>query len=53
MKRIVIDVNVDKKCSRCGKGGAMPSGLCMKCAAKAIKNGELDHILHKPTEGHP
>ena len=46
-----IHVDLDVKCKRCGKGGAMrESGICMACMTKAIKHGELDHILkrHKP-----
>jgi len=41
-------INLDAKCKRCGKGGAVNnSGLCMACIAKAVKNGEFDHILNK------
>jgi uncharacterized OB-fold protein len=47
---MTIHVNLDKKCSRCGKGGAMQNGICMKCFSKAIKNGELDHIINKYKE---
>ena len=49
-KPYVISVDLDAKCKRCGQGGAMQNGLCMKCMAKAIKNGEFAHILdkHKP-----
>ena len=42
-----ITVDLDKKCVRCGKGGAMQNGICMGCMAKAIEHGELDHILKK------
>jgi hypothetical protein len=43
----VIHVDLDKKCRRCGKGGATQSGLCMACIAKAVKRGEFNHILKK------
>lgn len=46
-KPYTIHVNLDAKCERCGKGGAMQNGICMSCMAKAIKNGELDHILNR------
>jgi len=47
-----IHVNLDAKCKRCGKGGAVNnSGICMGCMAKAIKNGELDHIIKKYKPG--
>ena len=47
MADAVIKVNLDAKCTRCGKGGATQSGICIPCITKAIKNGELDHILNR------
>lgn len=48
MSHAIIHVNLDAKCTRCGKPGAVEkSGICMSCVAKAVKNGELDHILNK------
>jgi len=50
-KPYTIHVNLDAKCKRCGKSGAVEkSGICMACVAKAVKDGEFDHILkkHKP-----
>ena len=46
-KPFTIHVNLDAKCKRCGKGGAMQNGICMPCMTKAIKNGECDGILKK------
>ena len=47
-KSPTIHVNLDAKCTRCGKGGVVEnSGICMACVAKAVKNGELDHIINK------
>ena len=46
-----IHINLDAKCKRCGKGGAVnQTGICMACVAKGMKDGEFDHILkkHKP-----
>lgn len=31
-----IDIDLDKKCKECGKGGATPSGFCLGCVNKAI-----------------
>lgn len=28
---IKIDIDMDKECTECGKAGATPSGLCLKC----------------------
>jgi len=50
--KFTINVNLDTKCKRCGKGGTVnKTGICMACVAKAVKNGEFDHILnkHKPS----
>jgi hypothetical protein len=32
---ITIDMNA--KCAECGKPGAVPSGICMGCTAKAFR----------------
>lgn len=43
-----LHINLDAKCERCGKGGAVnQSGICMACVAKALKKGEFDHIIKK------
>lgn len=31
-----ITIDMDKKCAECGRGGAMPSQICLKCTSKAI-----------------
>lgn len=31
-----ITIDLDKKCGECGKGGAVPSGICLSCTAKAF-----------------
>ena len=41
-----ITINIDKRCKRCGKTGACDNGLCLDCVLKALKNGELEHILN-------
>lgn len=50
-----IDINLDKKCARCGKGGATQSGYCLECISKGIKEGKYDDILKakgRPTTEH-
>lgn len=49
MAKFEISINLDKKCDRCGKGGAAPSGICLHCAAKMIGSGEMDRIKNKQT----
>ena len=52
MAYATIHVNLDTKCKRCGKGGVVEqSGICMACVAKAVKNGEFDHILKRYKQG--
>lgn len=31
-----VTIDLDKKCAECGKGGAVPNGLCLKCTTKAV-----------------
>lgn len=31
-----VTIDMDKKCAECGRGGAVPSGICLKCTSKAI-----------------
>ena len=33
---IVINISMDRKCSKCGKKGATESGVCLNCVAKHI-----------------
>ena len=42
-----IEINLDKKCKRCGEKGATKNGLCLKCVTLALQRGEFDHILDK------
>ena len=35
-RSITIEIDEDRKCVECGKGGAMPSGICLGCADKAL-----------------
>ena len=42
-----IEIDEDKKCLRCGKGGAVNGNYCMACILKNLKEGKYDHILKK------
>ena len=33
---VMLSINLDAKCAECRKGGATPSGLCLKCCTKAM-----------------
>lgn len=41
MANVTLTINMDSKCAECGKPGATPSGICMKCAAQAMKAGAV------------
>lgn len=41
--KIDFTINMDQKCRRCGKKGAVNGSLCLKCITKAIGAGEFDH----------
>lgn len=41
MTDFTIDINMDKKCAECGKGGATQSEVCLSCAAKAIQGKKM------------
>lgn len=32
----IITIDMNKKCAECGKPGACGSGICMRCATRAI-----------------
>jgi len=43
-----INIDLDKKCTRCKKPGATTAGgLCLECVAKGIKEGKYDHIIRR------
>lgn len=33
---VVLHIDLDKKCVECRRGGATPSGLCLRCCNKAL-----------------
>lgn len=42
-----INIDMDRKCKRCHKGGACENGYCLSCVTKMIGEGKFDHILFK------
>lgn len=36
MDNYTITIDMDKKCAECGKDGAQPNQLCMRCTTKAM-----------------
>lgn len=36
MSGLTINVDLNKKCVECGKGGAVDSGICLACTSKAL-----------------
>ena len=50
MGNVTINIDLDKKCKRCAKGGALPNGYCLKCMTKFIQEGKLDYILKRKKE---
>ena len=33
-----LTINFDIRCAECGKAGATPSGICLKCVNKALSD---------------
>ena len=48
---LVITIDMDKKCVECRKPGALASGICTKCAMKAMGDkpmkSEIGRAMHK------
>ena len=34
---LVVNVDMGKRCAECGKPGASDSGICLRCATKALQ----------------
>jgi hypothetical protein len=46
-REMVIEINTDKKCSKCGQSGATQSGLCLTCITDTIKVNPFLKGLYK------
>ena len=45
MHKNVVTIDMNRQCVECGKPGAMPSGMCLTCGAKALQ-GKKMRTLH-------
>lgn len=36
-----VTIDMDKMCVECGKAGATPSGICLRCVMKAVGNSSM------------
>jgi len=39
MRTLTVNIDMGRKCDRCGKPGATDAGVCLKCASKLITGG--------------
>lgn len=39
--KYTINIDLDRKCAECGKGGAVDSGICLDCTIKAMGKARL------------
>ena len=49
MSKYQITIDMDKKCSKCGKGGAITenkAGLCMDCIAKIMAKKAANNLIN-------
>ena len=47
---ITINVDMNTKCAECGKPGATGSGICLRCAAKAIDSKPMKSAQGKAVQ---
>jgi hypothetical protein len=47
---LTINVDLGKKCVECGKGGAMDSGICLKCTGKMMMGTKMKSDIGKAVE---
>lgn len=40
-KKATINIDMDKKCSACGKDGACDNGMCLECTGKKIRGDSI------------
>ena len=49
MKEVpTITIDMDEKCTKCGKEGALPSGICLACFTKYKLPKLLKNIKSSP-----
>lgn len=47
---VTIKINMAKKCAECGKGGAVQSGICLRCIAQAIRGVKMVSAIGKAVQ---
>jgi len=47
---LTINIDMDRKCLECGKGGATESGICLGCTCKAISNKPMKSVAGKKVQ---
>jgi hypothetical protein len=43
-------IDLDRKCAECGKGGSMPSGICLRCTTKAISKQPMKSAIGRAVQ---
>lgn len=49
---VTINIDMDKRCAECRKGGACQNGLCLACTAKAIAQKPMKSATGKALAAH-
>lgn len=52
MVTVHVNVDMDKNCAECGKGGAVQNGLCIKCTAKAFGAKPMKSAVGRAVQAH-
>ncbi len=47
---VTIEIDMDKKCAECKKGGAVASGICLGCTAKAFRNKPMKSAIGRAVQ---
>jgi hypothetical protein len=47
---LTIEVDMNKHCAECGKGGAAQNGLCMSCSGRALSGRVMKSEIGKAVQ---
>lgn len=50
MTGLRINIDMDRKCAECGKGGAADSGICLTCATRAMSGRTMRSQIGKAVQ---
>jgi hypothetical protein len=50
MTNLTINIDMDRKCAECGKGGAADSGLCLTCASKTLADKPMRSAIGRAVQ---